>query len=81
MVYIVLRTVFFKKKFQFHHIFLKLRWLLGICFFWALNQGLSKHQNISSTPVTQVLQSNEDSLMHTMTTTNGSNDRPYYVDA
>ena len=44
--------------------------------FYPLDQGLSKHQKISSDPVTKVLQSNEGTYVHTMTTTNALNDRP-----
>ena len=35
---------------------------------------------VKYTPVTKVLQNNEGTTMHIMTTTYGSNDRPEYVD-
>ena len=55
------------------------KWLFKCSFvYWwvGLHRGLSKHQKNCSTPVTKVLQSNEGNEMHTMTATNGSNNRP-----
>ena len=42
----------------------------------GIHQGLSKHQKMCSTSVTKVLLRIEGTSMYTMTTTNGSNDRP-----
>ena len=42
--------------------------------FCSLDQGLSKHQKISFTTMTKVLQSNEGTLVHARKTTNVLND-------